>query len=109
MLRHGRLSSNIYTAVVMRFVFSTGGKLVRSFVYNPKRFSHKIDMEKHGIVPDVIKVPPSEVAEIKYGNLSLALGNELTPTQVKVNINHILVLEVIIKIYFYNQVLYNNF
>ncbi|KAL0278184.1 UNVERIFIED_CONTAM: hypothetical protein PYX00_000080 [Menopon gallinae] len=41
------------------------------------------EMEKHGIVPDVIPVAPTEVATIKYGNLALQLGNELTPTQVK--------------------------
>lgn len=42
-------------------------------------------MEKYEVVPDVVKSAPSEVAEIKYGNLALNLGNELTPAQVKVN------------------------
>jgi len=40
-------------------------------------------MEKHGVVPDVVPVAPAEVATVKYGNLALDLGNELTPTQVK--------------------------
>ncbi|KAK6643612.1 hypothetical protein RUM43_005122 [Polyplax serrata] len=40
-------------------------------------------MEKYEVVPDVVKSVPSEVAEIKYGNLALNLGNELTPAQVK--------------------------
>lgn len=41
-------------------------------------------MEKHGVVPDVIPVAPAKEAVIKYGNLDLTMGNELTPTQVKV-------------------------
>lgn len=41
-------------------------------------------MEKHGVIPDVISVAPKEIAEIKYGNVKVNLGDELTPTQVKV-------------------------
>ncbi|EEB16280.1 phosphatidylethanolamine-binding protein, putative [Pediculus humanus corporis] len=68
----------------MRFLLLTGGKLLRGFAECPKRrFCNVATMEKFEIVPDVVKVAPAEVAEIKYGNLALSLGNELTPTQVK--------------------------
>ncbi|PSN41660.1 OV-16 antigen [Blattella germanica] len=40
-------------------------------------------MEKHSVVPDVIDVVPREVLQVTYGDLSVNLGNELTPTQVK--------------------------
>lgn len=40
-------------------------------------------MEEHGIVPDVLEIAPSHVAEVKYGEETVNLGNELTPTQVK--------------------------
>lgn len=41
-------------------------------------------MEKHQVVPDVIDVAPSEVAEVSYpSGVKVDLGNELTPTQVK--------------------------
>ncbi|GFY59127.1 phosphatidylethanolamine-binding protein 1 [Trichonephila inaurata madagascariensis] len=39
--------------------------------------------EKHGVVPDVISSAPKAVAEIKYKDAVVNLGNELTPTQVK--------------------------
>ena len=71
----------------MRFLLLTGGKLLKGFAGCPKRrFCNVATMEKFEIVPDVVKVAPAEVAEIKYGNLALSLGNELTPTQVKVNL-----------------------
>ena len=54
-------------------------------------------MEKFEIVPDVVKVAPAEVAEIKYGNLALSLGNELTPTQVKVNLQFYILTPLIIQ------------
>lgn len=41
-------------------------------------------MEKNKIVPDVIKVAPKEVAEVKFNSGARAdMGNTLTPTQVK--------------------------
>lgn len=47
-------------------------------------------MEKHGVVPDLIPAAPKETIEIKYGDVSLNLGDELTPTQVKVCIKKFL-------------------
>lgn len=41
-------------------------------------------MEEHGIVPDLIPVAPTEIAEVKYRDITLNPGDELTPTQVKV-------------------------
>ncbi|XP_069686875.1 protein D3-like [Periplaneta americana] len=40
-------------------------------------------MKECGIVPDVIDIAPKEFIQIRYGHLSVNLGNELTPTQVK--------------------------
>ncbi|XP_060524137.1 phosphatidylethanolamine-binding protein homolog F40A3.3-like [Cylas formicarius] len=41
-------------------------------------------MEKHRVVPDVVEVVPDQILEIKYpSGVSVNLGNELTPTQVK--------------------------
>ncbi|XP_055372080.1 phosphatidylethanolamine-binding protein homolog F40A3.3-like [Condylostylus longicornis] len=41
-------------------------------------------MEKHEVVPDVIDVTPTEIAEVKYpSGVTVDQGNELTPTQVK--------------------------
>ncbi|CAG9765078.1 unnamed protein product [Ceutorhynchus assimilis] len=42
------------------------------------------NMEKHGVVPDVISVAPQEVAQVSYpSGVKVDQGNELTPTQVK--------------------------
>ncbi|RZC41298.1 PBP domain containing protein [Asbolus verrucosus] len=42
------------------------------------------NMEKHGVIPDVIDVPPEAIAEVTYPNgARVEGGNELTPTQVK--------------------------
>lgn len=41
-------------------------------------------MEKVGLIPDLILVEPKEVAEIKFGDVAVDQGNEITPTQVKV-------------------------
>ncbi|XP_019880293.1 protein D2 isoform X1 [Aethina tumida] len=42
------------------------------------------NMEKHGVVPDVIDAAPSAVAEVTYpSGAKVDLGNELTPTAVK--------------------------
>ncbi|KAL3266886.1 hypothetical protein HHI36_011036 [Cryptolaemus montrouzieri] len=41
-------------------------------------------MEKHEIIPDVIKMAPKEILEINYpSGVKAELGNILTPTQVK--------------------------
>lgn len=40
-------------------------------------------MEKHQVVPDVIKTVPKEILEVKYGTEKVDLGNVLTPTKVK--------------------------
>ncbi|KAJ9580129.1 hypothetical protein L9F63_004202, partial [Diploptera punctata] len=42
-----------------------------------------LQWEEHSVVPDVIDVVPPEIIEVKYGNLIVNLGNELTPRQVK--------------------------
>jgi len=41
------------------------------------------EMEKEQIVPEVIDAAPKTVLDVKYGDLAVKLGNELTPTQVK--------------------------
>ncbi|GLV45036.1 uncharacterized protein CBL_14391 [Carabus blaptoides fortunei] len=42
------------------------------------------DMDKHGVVPDVIEKAPEEILQVEYDNgVKVELGNELTPTQVK--------------------------
>ncbi|KAF5303130.1 hypothetical protein FQA39_LY10137 [Lamprigera yunnana] len=41
-------------------------------------------MEKEGVVPDVVDVAPKEIAKITYSSgVSVDLGKELTPTKVK--------------------------
>ncbi|GIZ02174.1 phosphatidylethanolamine-binding protein 1 [Caerostris extrusa] len=45
--------------------------------------------EDAGIVPDVIDVAPPYVAEVRYNDNVVNLGNELTPTQVKDPPTHI--------------------
>lgn len=56
--------------------------LLKSNLY--RFYSAKGKMENHQVVPDVISVAPSEVATVSYpSGLSVNLGNELTPTQVK--------------------------
>lgn len=41
-------------------------------------------MEKHGIVPDVISVVPKETVKVTFaGNVTVDLGNELRPIQVR--------------------------
>lgn len=41
-------------------------------------------MEKEGVVPDVIDKVPAAVVTVKYGSgAEVKMGNELTPTQVK--------------------------
>jgi len=40
-------------------------------------------MDSDGIVPDVIDVLPTDIMEVKYGDLQVNNGNELTPSQVK--------------------------
>lgn len=41
-------------------------------------------MEAHQVVPDVLDVAPKSVATVNYpSGVSMNLGNELTPTQVK--------------------------
>lgn len=71
----------------MRLLLSVSGKIAGRFLArSSQRFCYSTKMEKFGVVPDVIKTAPLEIAEIKYGNLSLELGNELTPTQVKVKL-----------------------
>ncbi|VVC35373.1 Hypothetical protein CINCED_3A022148 [Cinara cedri] len=41
-------------------------------------------MNEHEIVPDVISVAPSEIIKVSYSSgVSVNMGNELTPTQVK--------------------------
>ncbi|PSN44467.1 OV-16 antigen [Blattella germanica] len=40
-------------------------------------------MEEHEIIPDIIDVGPTQLLEVSYGNISLKISNELTPTQVK--------------------------
>lgn len=40
--------------------------------------------KKHGIIPDVLTTPPSELITIQYpGGVKVEIGKELTPTQVK--------------------------
>ncbi|XP_072395828.1 protein D2-like [Diabrotica undecimpunctata] len=42
------------------------------------------NMEKHGVVPDVIDVAPEQEVEVSYpSGVKVDSGNELTPTQVK--------------------------
>ena len=53
------------------------------FLYLVKINSEKI-MEEVGLVPDLILVAPKEVAEIKFGDVAVDQGNEITPFQVKV-------------------------
>ena len=65
-------------------VLVTGGRFLYKLTNITRNFSYLANMEKHEVVPDVIPVAPAEVATVKYGNLALDLGNELTPTQVKV-------------------------
>lgn len=62
----------------------TGGQILSKLTRYTRNYSYLANMEKHGVVPDVVPVAPIEVAVVKYGNLALELGNELTPTQVKV-------------------------
>lgn len=41
-------------------------------------------MEAHGIIPEIIDTKPSALAKVVYpGGVSVELGKELTPTQVK--------------------------
>lgn len=40
-------------------------------------------MEEHKVVPDVIDKAPANVATVKFGEIVVNNGNELTPTQVK--------------------------
>lgn len=41
-------------------------------------------LKELGVIPDVIKTAPTEILKVEYpGNVSVSLGNELTPTQVK--------------------------
>lgn len=62
---------------------SIGGKFLTTSI----RLSSTLinNMEKHQVVPDVIKTAPCGVAKIVYptGLLKVDLGNVLTPTQVK--------------------------
>lgn len=44
-------------------------------------------MGKQKIVPDLIPVAPKDVIEIKYGEISVNMGNQMTTIQVKVCIN----------------------
>ncbi|VDN04776.1 unnamed protein product [Thelazia callipaeda] len=39
--------------------------------------------KKHGVVPDVVSVGPTKLADVSYDGHKVNLGNELTPTQVK--------------------------
>nr|P31729.2 RecName: Full=OV-16 antigen; Flags: Precursor [Onchocerca volvulus] len=39
--------------------------------------------KEHGIVPDVVSTAPTKLVNVSYNNLTVNLGNELTPTQVK--------------------------
>jgi len=41
------------------------------------------EMEKEQVAPDVIDAVPKAVLDVKYGDLAVKLGNDLTPTQVK--------------------------
>jgi len=42
------------------------------------------NMEQYKVIPEVIPEPPKNRATVKYGNLEVDMGNELTPTEVKV-------------------------
>lgn len=65
------------------FRLSSFGRILTTSI----RFSSTIikNMEKHQVVPDVIKSAPREIAKIVYptGLLKVDEGNVLTPTQVK--------------------------
>ncbi|KAK7864799.1 hypothetical protein R5R35_012287 [Gryllus longicercus] len=46
--------------------------------------SLRLNMDTHGVVPDVIDKAPEEVAKVSYpSGVNVDKGNELTPTQVK--------------------------
>lgn len=59
----------------------------KKFATSTLRFGSTIlkNMEKHQVVPDVIKSAPREIVKIVYpiGLLKVDEGNILTPTQVK--------------------------
>jgi len=63
------------------FVLSVFIALTVSAVQSDKNV--QVAMEEHGVVPDVIDTAPADELEVRYGDLSVSLGNELTPTQVK--------------------------
>lgn len=64
------LSKAIFVAPISRLYSAIGG--------------NKVNMEKHQVVPDVIKVAPTEIAKVNYvSGVSADSGNVLTPTQVK--------------------------
>ncbi|VDM98669.1 unnamed protein product, partial [Onchocerca ochengi] len=50
---------------------------------NGTTVSVKKIFKEYGIVPDVISVAPTKLVNVSYNNLTVNLGNELTPTQVK--------------------------
>lgn len=42
------------------------------------------DLKKHGVIPDVIDTVPESVLSVNYpNNITVEIGKELTPTQVK--------------------------
>jgi phosphatidylethanolamine-binding protein (PEBP) family uncharacterized protein len=45
--------------------------------------------KKNQIVPDVVKAAPEKTVEVKFGDLKVEFGNELTPTQVQNRPTHL--------------------
>lgn len=42
------------------------------------------DLKKHGVIPDVVDKVPASVLNVTYpNNITVEIGKELTPTQVK--------------------------
>ncbi|XP_059475141.1 protein D3-like isoform X2 [Neocloeon triangulifer] len=65
-------------------VFGGAGRQVISNVVKRSVSTLARSMEQHGVVPDVIDVAPTEVAQVSYDSgVTVNEGNELTPTQVK--------------------------
>ena len=61
-------------------------RLLGNLYQGVKSYSRQFSMEaftKHGVVSDVIKHAPKEIASLSYGATKVTPGDTLTPTQVK--------------------------
>jgi len=53
------------------------------YVASRKTMSVADKFKEYEVVPDVVSKAPQQLVEVKYGNVQVNLGNNLTPTQVK--------------------------